>query len=141
MDKNLRKERLASVVHAATAEFFVECGQDWGVNVLPLVDQVFVSPDLHHIEIWISLSPWKKEKAQHQFEVVKKHLGELKKELATKIELRRFPEIELKLSDPESTFRILDIFGTLRSHGNTSSGDKGDITGSEEDPTDGSSQS
>ncbi len=133
MDKNLRKERLGSVVHAAVAEFFVEHNRDWGIDALPLVEQVFVSADLHHIEIWVSLSPWKKDKAQHQFEVVQKHLGALKKELAGKIELRRFPELVLKLSDPEQTFRILDIFGTLRSRGELGSTNQNETTGSEED--------
>lgn len=137
-DKNLRKERLASVIHAAVAEFFVEHNRDWGINALPLVEQVFVSADLHHIEVWVSLSPWKKDKAQHQFEVVQKHLGGLKKELAEKIELRRFPEIVLKLSDPEQTFRILDIFGTLRSRGELGSTNQNEATGSEEDSADGS---
>lgn len=132
-DKNLRKERLGSVVHAAAAEFFVEHNRDWGIDALPLVEQVFVSPDLHHVEIWVSLSPWRKDKVEQQFEIVKKHLGELKRGLAKRVELRRFPEIVLKLSDPESTFRILDIFGTLRSRGELGSTNQNETAGSEED--------
>lgn len=137
-DKNLRKERMASMIHAATAEFFVEEGRDWGMDVLPLVDQVFVSPDLHNVQIWVSFAPWKKERAQGEFEVVGRHLGGLKRWLAEKIDLRRFPEIVLKLSDPEKTFRILDILGTISGHGQPDQPNQGDDSVSQEDSADSS---
>ena len=132
----MRQERMVSVVHAAAAEFFVEHSRDWGIDALALVEQVFVSPDLHHVEIWVSLAPWKREKATKEFAVVERHLGELKKWLAERIELRRFPEVVLRLSDPEKTFRIMDIFGTLDGHGEPDRTNQGNSAEVEENSAD-----
>jgi ribosome-binding factor A len=137
-DKNLRQERMVSVIHAAVAEFFVEHNRDWGIDALALVEQVFVTPDLHNVQIWISLTPWKREKAEKEFLVVQRHLGEMKKWLSKKIELRRFPEIELRLADPEKTFRILDILGTISGHGQSDQPNQGSLTQGEEGSADGS---
>ena len=114
MDKNLRQERLASIVQAAAAEFFAEHAYDWGINAVVLVDQVFVSPDLHNVEIWVSFTPWKADEAKRKFTALKRQIGELKKALAQRVELRRFPEVELKLSDPEKTFRIMEVLDELK---------------------------
>ncbi|MFA5009841.1 MAG: ribosome-binding factor A [Patescibacteria group bacterium] len=135
-DKNLRKERMASVIHTATAEFFVEHNRDWGMDTLVLVEQVFVSPDLHHVEIWISFAPWKRDAAERDFAAIGRHIGELKKWLAERIDLRRFPEIELKLSDPEKSFRIMDILGTISGHGQSDQPNQGDAHKSQEDSAD-----
>ena len=137
-EKSLRKERMASVIHSAVASFFVEEGREWGIEALPMVDQVFVSPDLHNVQIWISFAPWKADKAKYEFEVVEKHLGAMKKFLAGKVDLRRFPDIILKLSDPEKTFRMIDILGTISGHGQPDQPDQGSGNPSEEDFADGS---
>jgi len=127
---------MASVIHASAAEFFVEHNRDWGIDALVLIEQVFVSLDLHHVQIWISFAPWKPDRAEKDFQRVVSHLGELKRWLADKIDLRRFPEIELRLSDPEKSFRIMDIFGNLRSHGELGSTNFDDTEGGKEDPAD-----
>lgn len=101
-------------MQAAAAEFFVEHNYDWGINVLVLVDQVFVSPDLHRVEIWVSFTPWRADRAKREFAVLGRQLGELKKALVQRVKLRRFPEVVLKLSDPEKTFRVIDILGELK---------------------------
>lgn len=130
---------MAAIIHAGAAEFFVEHGRDWGIDALPLVDQVFVSPDLHHVEIWVSFAPWKEERAKGEFEVVSRHVGELKRALGEKVELRRFPEIELKLSNPEKSFRIMDILDKISGHGDPGQPNQGETIPAEpEDPADGS---
>lgn len=138
MDKNLRQERMVSVIQSAAAEFFVEHNRDWGMDGLVLVEQVFVTPDLHHVEIWLSFAPWKRERAEQDFANIEKHVGELKKWLSEKVELRRFPDVELKLSDPDKTFRILDILGKINGHGEHGPSNQGAADAGEEGSADGS---
>lgn len=138
-DKKLRQERMASVIHAGVAEFFVEHNRDWGIDALPLVDQVFVSPDLHHVQVWVSFAPWRKDRVEGEFKVIVGHLGVIKRALGDKVELRRFPEIELKLSDPEKSFRIMDILDKINGHGATDQSHQGEADSAiQEDPTDSS---
>lgn len=136
-DKNLKQERMVSIIHSAVAQFFVEQALDWGIAGLPMVEQVFVSPDLHHVEVWLSFSPWKREQAERDFETVNRHLGELKKFVATKVDFRRFPELVLRLADPDKAFKIMDILGTISGHEGTGQPNSADTRTSEEDSADG----
>lgn len=127
-DNKLRKEKLASVLQGMAARFFTENSLDWGINSMVLVDHVFMAADLKSAHIWISFSPHKPDKAEYRFGIVDKKTRDLQNYLFKEMTIRRVPKVSLRLSDPEKTFKIIDIFGTLEDHAGDKPEDSEDST-------------
>lgn len=127
-DNKLRKEKLASVLQGMAARFFAENSLDWGVNAMVMVDHVFMAADLKSARIWISFSPHKPDKAEYRFGLVDKKRQDLQNYLFQQMTIRRVPKVFLCLSDPEKTFKIIDIFGTLEGHAGDQPADSEDTT-------------
>jgi ribosome-binding factor A len=125
-DNQLRKSKLSSLLQSMSAQFFAENTLDWGITGMVLVDDVFMAADLKSAQIWVSFSPHDANKAPGRFKQVEKHQQDLQNYLFKKMEIRQIPKISLRLSDPDKTFKLIDIFGTLEHHADDEPGDSGD---------------
>lgn len=117
---SVRQAKLRSVVLAAVSEYFLEHRDEGEAQVL--VEDVIVSPDLKMAKAWISFSPHNAERAKIRFERAQRHLKPLQSFVFEHMPIKRVPEIGLVLADPDATFRIHQIFDTLKSHEQGSTG-------------------
>lgn len=128
-DNSVRQKKVASLLQGLVARYFTEESANWGIRSLVLVDDVFVSPDIKNAQVWVSFSPHDPKVAQKRFEIVEKKLREIQNYLFDQMEIRRVPQLTLRLSDPDKTFKLIDIFGTLDSHGPDTPEDSRDTEG------------
>ncbi len=112
-DNKLRKEKLASLLKGMASQFFTRESAEWGLGAMVMVDHVFMAADLKSAHIWISFSPHNAERANKLFRRVELKTKELQNYFFEQMSIRRVPRVTLRLSDPEKTFKIIDIFGTL----------------------------
>ena len=112
---SVRQAKLRSVVHSAVSEYFLEHRDD-DKEAQILVEDVIVSPDLKAARVWISFSPHSADRAEIRFERAQRHLRPLQSFVFERMPIKRVPEISLVLADPDATFRIHQIFDTLRGH-------------------------
>ncbi|MFH0905228.1 MAG: ribosome-binding factor A [bacterium] len=135
-----RSATLASVLQGELSRYLLERRDGWGVSSVVLVDQVFVSPDLHSAQVWLSFSP--DVEREEQFARIERRLKELQAFVFQQLRRRKVPTLSLMMSRPEETFRIHQIFDTLRSHEqNGGSHNPGSSETSSEDFTGGPPQS
>jgi|SRR5690606_2251658 len=127
-EPSVKQRQVASMLQASVSRFFIEHSKDWGIGSMILVDDVFVPTDLKSAQIWISFSPRSEKMETIWFERITKNQKELDSYLYKNVEMRRIPKLSLKLSDPDKTFKLFDIFGTLGGHENQSSSDFNDPT-------------
>lgn len=127
-DNKVRKAKLASLLQGIAAKFFTEEGMEWGLNAMVMVDHVFMAADLKSAQIWVSFSPHKPDRAAKLFERVEPRTRDLQNYLFSHMIIRRVPRVSLHLSDPDKTFKIIDIFGTLEDHAGDQQPDSSDTS-------------
>ncbi len=126
---SVRKAKLESLLQSIMAPFLNERRAAWGIDELITIDQVFLAPDLKSAQVWVSFTPHNQEVAERNFDRLTRHLADIQKAIFKKLAIKRVPRLALKLSDPERSFRLQEIFDTLEGHGPTGSNDIGDPEG------------
>ncbi len=109
----VRAKKLVALVQGLVAKFFTLHHDEWGIDDMVLVDDVFASSDLKNIDIWVSFSPHEEKRAQKNYDVLVKHMHELNNYLFANLNAKRMPKVHIKLANPAETFKMLDLFATL----------------------------
>lgn len=135
-DNNVRKQKVASVLQGIASRFFTLNSSDWQLRAMVMVDHVFVAPDLKSAQVWISFSPHDHSVAPQLFEKVKMRLQDLQNFVFEQMEIRRVPKLSLYLSDPEKTFKVIDLFDKLGGDRKPSQSDTTDTDEQQSDTAD-----
>lgn len=120
---SVRQKKVASVLQSLISRYYIEHAKDFGIKSMVLVDDIFVSVDLKNAQVWLSFSPEPPKGPRVWFERLVENQRDLESYLFKNMEIRRLPRLTLQLSDPEKTFKLLDIFDTLERHEDGSSTD------------------
>lgn len=122
----VRAKKLVALVQGLVAKFFTLHHDEWGIDDMILVDDVFASSDLKNIDIWVSFSPHDEKRAQKNYEILLKHMHEMNNYIFANLNAKRMPKVHLKLANPAETFKMLDLFATLEDrHEGDSTTDQG----------------
>jgi ribosome-binding factor A len=109
-----RQARLKSLLQAEVATFMLNLRSDLELTELIGVDEVLLTPDLKHANVWLSFSPQPSDaRAKDLWMKMVKALPALKSWLAERVEVRRIPQISLEFSDPEKEYKLDRIFDEI----------------------------
>ena len=110
----LRHEKIRALLQSTIARYLEGHKDEWGIEALVLVDEVFLAADLKSAQVWVSFNP--STESEDKLVALGKGLKDLQSHLFKTLTMKRVPTISLKLSDSQSHETLERIFDTLESH-------------------------